>query len=153
MTESTKPPIEKQVSAGGVAYRETAAGVEIALIFVCFRGKERWQLPKGIVDAGESPEETALREIREEAGITTELVAPLDVIEYWYVGHSKGQRVRFHKFVHFFLCRYRTGDIGNHDPREVIEARWFAVDEAIQRLAFSNEKNMVRKAQETLVRH
>ncbi|MCB0064741.1 MAG: NUDIX hydrolase [Caldilineaceae bacterium] len=150
MTEPNKPPVEKQVSAGGVAYRETAAGVEIALIYVRFRGKERWQLPKGIVDAGESPEETALREIREEAGITAELMAPLDVIEYWYVGHSQGRRVRFHKFVHFFLCRYRSGDISNHDQREVLEARWVALEEAMNLLAFDNEKEIVRNAQRAL---
>ncbi len=146
MSESARLPVEQQVSAGGVAYRTGEQGIEVALVFVRFRGKERWQLPKGIVDEGETPAVTALREIREEAGITTELIAPLEVIEYWYVGHSKGQAVRFHKFVHFYLCEYQSGDISNHDPREILEARWVPIDEAIKRLAFSNEKKMVRQA-------
>ncbi|MEZ4865646.1 MAG: NUDIX hydrolase [Caldilineaceae bacterium] len=147
MAEAVQFPVEQQVSSGGVAYRQGEGGVEVALVFVRFRGKERWQLPKGLVDTGESVEETALREIREEAGITTKLVAPLDVIEYWYVGHSHGQPVRFHKFVHFFLCQYVSGDIRNHDPREVIEARWAPIAEAVKLLAFSNEKKLVRQAQ------
>ncbi len=152
---TTKPPVEKQVSAGGVAYRQNGerAGVvliDVALIFVRFRGKERWQLPKGLVDAGETAEESALREIREETGLTTTLTAPLDVIEYWYVGQSKGRRVRFHKFVHFFLCQYVDGEISNHDPREVLAARWVPIDEAADLLAFSSEKKVVRQAKTML---
>lgn len=149
MAEEHRRPIEKQVSAGGVAYRIGDEGVEVALVYVRFRGKERWQLPKGIVDAGESPAETALREIREEAGIETELLAPIDVIEYWYAGRSKGRSVRFHKFVHFFLCRYRAGDVSNHD-REVLEARWVPLHAAPTLLAFKNEREMVIRAGEMI---
>lgn len=151
MTNDKRPltPIEKQISAGGVAYRMGADGVEVALVYVRFRGKERWQLPKGIVDEGESPAETALREIREEAGIETDLLAPIDVIEYWYAGHSQGRRVRFHKFVHFFLCRYRSGDVSEHD-REVLEARWVPITAAIPMLAFKNEREMVTRANEMI---
>jgi 8-oxo-dGTP pyrophosphatase MutT (NUDIX family) len=140
-----KLPVEDQVSSGGVAYRRGEDGIEVVLIYVRFRGKERWQLPKGIVDPGESPAETAAREIREEAGIEAELLAPLDVIEYWYAGNSKGRRVRFHKFVHFFLFRYLSGDVANHD-REVLEARWVGIDEALTLLAFKNERELVTRA-------
>jgi 8-oxo-dGTP pyrophosphatase MutT (NUDIX family) len=149
VAEDRRLPIEKQISSGGVAYRVGTQGVEVALVYVRFRGKERWQLPKGLVDGGESPEQTALREIREEAGIETDLIAPIDVIEYWYAGHSKGRRVRFHKFVHFFLCQYRSGDVSNHD-REVLETRWISIDEAPTMLAFKNEREMVIRAQEMI---
>jgi 8-oxo-dGTP pyrophosphatase MutT (NUDIX family) len=149
LSEERKTPVEKQVSSGGVAYRIGADGVEVALVYVRFRGKERWQLPKGLVDEGESPEQTALREIREETGIETELLAPIDVIEYWYAGHKGGCRVRFHKFVHFFLCEYRSGDVSDHD-REVLEARWIPIDEAATMLAFKNEREMVIRAREMI---
>jgi 8-oxo-dGTP pyrophosphatase MutT (NUDIX family) len=149
VTERSKLPIEKQVSSGGVAYRTGEAGPEVALVYVRFGGKERWQLPKGIVDEGETPQETARREVREEAGIEAELLAPIDVIEYWYVGSSRKRRVRFHKFVHFFLFRYVSGDVNNHD-REVIETRWVSIDEAESMLAFKNEREMVSRAREMI---
>ena len=104
-----KMPVVDQVSSGGVAFRRVDAGTEVALISV---GKPaRWQLPKGIVDPGETPQVTAVREVQEEAGISTELIQKIDTIEYWYVGNQGQQRVRFHKFVHFFLLAYTSGDI------------------------------------------
>ena len=136
-------PTEDQVSSGGVAFRRTPRGVEVALVRT--RPKGRWQLPKGIVDPGESPERTALREVREEAGIETEPVAPLDVIEYWYVGRRGPGRVRFHKRVHFFLLAYRAGEVSSHD-HEVEEARWVPIGEAEAMLAFENERKVVALA-------
>jgi 8-oxo-dGTP pyrophosphatase MutT (NUDIX family) len=134
-------PIVPQFSAGGVAFRTTKeAGVEVALIAV--GESRRWQLPKGTIEREERPEAAALREVHEEAGIETELVEPIDEIEYWYVGDSHGRRVRFHKTVYFYLMRYTAGDVADHDD-EVREARWFTIDEAIERLAFKNEQNVV----------
>ncbi|GAB3527729.1 NUDIX hydrolase [Pontibacter brevis] len=141
--EGPKLPVLDQVSSGGVAFRFGASGAEVALISVG-PGK-RWQLPKGLVDAGETPEITALREVREEAGITTELLRKIDTIEYWYVGNRGKQRVRFHKFVHFFLLRYVTGQVSNHD-REVNEARWVPINEAGNMLTFKSERQALDKA-------
>jgi 8-oxo-dGTP pyrophosphatase MutT (NUDIX family) len=139
-------PTRDQVSAGGVAYRGGAGRWEFALILTGTPARPRWQLPKGLVDEGESPEATAVREVREEAGIETELVAPLERIEYWYVGTERGgQRVRYHKFVHFFLLRYLAGDVADHD-HEVQEARWFPVGEAAAILAFPSERKVVEQA-------
>ena len=135
-----------QRSAGGVAFRRTAEGtddIEVALISV--GNPARWQLPKGIVDAGETPEVTALREVREEAGIEAAIVAPLDTVEYWYVGHRSKQRVRFHKFVYFFLMEYQRGELSDHD-HEVNEARWIAIEDAQKMLAFKGEKQAVAQA-------
>ncbi|MFL5612707.1 MAG: NUDIX hydrolase [Gemmatimonadaceae bacterium] len=142
-------PIVRQVSAGGVVYRDAAGGTEVAIVRV--GPKSRWQLPKGIVDEGEQPAATAIREVREEAGLDGRVIAPLDVIEYWYVGNDRdGQRVRFHKFVHLFLLEYERGDVRDHD-HEVEEARWVAIDEAERMLAFESERRAVRAAASLLV--
>ena len=134
---------ETQVSAGGVAWRRGEGGVEVALVRV--GPKRRWQLPKGIVEEGEAPLDAALREVREEAGLETTLDAELETIEYWYVATRGAARVRYHKFVHFFLLAWQGGDVRDHD-HEVLEARWFPIAEAVERLAFPNERKVVARA-------
>lgn len=130
----------KQVSAGGAAFREIDGKLEVTLVLMI--PEMRWQLPKGIIDPGETPEQAALREVREEAGIECELIEPIETIEYWFVDSRSGTPIRIHKFVHFYLMRYVSGDVADHD-HEVAEARWFPVDEAISILAFDSEKSVV----------
>jgi 8-oxo-dGTP pyrophosphatase MutT (NUDIX family) len=141
-------PTKTQTSAGGVAFRRRGSRIEVAIVNV--GEKRRWQLPKGIVDPGETPEVTALREVREEAGIDADLVAPIETIEYWYVSTDRGSRVRFHKYVHFFLMKYSAGSTDDHD-HEVNESRWVEIHEAADLLAFSSEKKVTRKAAEMIV--
>ena len=145
--KSAKFRTVEQVSAGGAAFRLADENYETAIIAV--GANCRWQLPKGLIDAGETPEIAALREVREEAGIETELLAPVEKIEYWYFGDYKGERVRFHKSVHFFLLAYQSGAVENHDA-EVVEARWVKAEDAIEMLAFKSEKAVVEKALEML---
>jgi len=142
-----KIPTQKQVSAGGVTYRNDQESLEVAIVLV--GKKRRWQLPKGLIGEGEAIEAAALREVREETGIQSKLIAPIETIEYWYVAKQKGIPVRFHKFVHFFLMEGESGDVSQHD-HEVIESRWVAIEEAIQLLAFKGEKEVVKKANEML---
>lgn len=136
-------PTITQTSAGGVAFRQQGEQTEVALILVGPR--VRWQLPKGAVNAGETNEQAAQREVREEAGIETELLGLLDRIEYWFYALQGGQKVRIHKFVYFFLMRFCAGDVSEHD-HEVIEARWVEIEQAIDLLAFESEKDVLRKA-------
>ena len=145
--QGPKLPVVNQVSSGGIAFRIGADGVEVALISV--GPEERWQLPKGLVDAGETPEITAVREVREEAGIETELLQKIETIAYWYVGDQGRQRVRFHKFVHFFLLRYIAGQVSDHD-REVNEARWVPAEQARKLLTFRSERQALEKATELI---
>lgn len=149
-------PTLDQTSAGGVAFRRVQTSkqdpgkqdnIEIALILV--EPQARWQLPKGLVNAGETPESAALREVAEEAGITTQLLAPLDVIEYWYYGRRGSRKVRFHKRVHFFLLEYVAGDVADHDD-EVLEARWVGLAAAKTMLAFGSERKVVEQAEALL---
>jgi 8-oxo-dGTP pyrophosphatase MutT (NUDIX family) len=141
---ASRLPVVRQVSAGGVVYRDAAGRIEVVIVRV--GPKKRWQLPKGIVDEGETPPTTAVREVREEAGVDATIVAPLEVIEYWYVGDdAERRRVRFHKFVHFFLMTYVSGDVNDHDY-EVDEARWVPLAEAEGTLAFESERRSMRQA-------
>lgn len=142
-TDSTIQTVD-QVSAGGVAVKRVDGGrVEVAIVLMI--PENRWQLPKGIIDPGETPEQAALREVREEAGIDCTLVEPLEIIEYWFFGAYDGIRKRYHKFVHFFLMRYDSGDVADHD-HEVAEARWVSFGDAAEMLAFKDEKRMLELA-------
>ena len=142
-------PVRHQVSAGGVAFRPASGSAEIVLIVP--KGTDRWQLPKGLVDTGEAPEITARREVREEAGVEADVLSPIATIDYWYVGNATdGVRARFHKTVHFYLLAFRSGDVSDHD-HEVSEARWVRIDDAIEMLAFKNERSVVEKAREMII--
>lgn len=145
----SKVPTKLQISAGGVAYRKRAGRIEIALISVGDDG--RWQLPKGLVDKGESTEQAAVREVREEAGIQAEVVQRIDKVEYWYFGNEEGRRVRYHKLVYFYLLRYVSGDVGDHDW-EVNDARWVEIGEALEMMAFESERKVVAKAMDLIAK-
>jgi 8-oxo-dGTP pyrophosphatase MutT (NUDIX family) len=136
-----------EVSAGGVVFRlRDGGGFDVALILTHER---RWQLPKGWIDDGESPEQTAVREVREEAGIDAEIVGPLGLIQYQYVSTYDPEPARVRKRVHMFLLRYISGSTDDHDD-EVIEARWVEIEEAESLLAFKDERGMIAKARELL---
>ena len=146
-TSQVKITTMDQISAGGVAFRWKDSQPEIAIVSV--KPKLRWQLPKGIVDPGESPEVTAVREVREEAGVETDRLALIETIEYWYRSVRNGKPVRYHKFVHFYLLQYRRGDVSEHD-HEIEEARWVSFEQALEMLEFKGERDVVEKAREMI---
>ncbi len=142
-----KVPVKEQVSAGGVVFRGDKGNVEVVIVSV--GGQNRWQLPKGMVEKGETPETAAVREAREEAGVLSDVVQLIETIEYWYAGLDNGIRVRFHKRVHFYLLRYVSGDTKDHDW-EVNEARWVPIDDATSQLTFDNERRVTERARELI---
>lgn len=140
---SPKLPVREQVSAGGVVFRRDNERIDVVIVTV--GGQNRWQLPKGLVEKNEKPEAAAVREAREEAGVDSDVVQHIETIEYWYAGLDGGERVRFHKHVHFYLLRFLSGDTSNHDS-EVNEARWVPIDDARTQLTFEGERRVMERA-------
>lgn len=104
-----------------------------------------WALPKGTPDSGETIEETALRETREETGIDVEIERQLRSIRYFFVRGS----TRFHKTVHFFLMRPIGGSTAQHDS-EFDEVRWTDLEEALAILNHATERSVVEEAAQVL---
>ncbi|MBA3307375.1 MAG: NUDIX hydrolase [Chloroflexi bacterium] len=129
-------------SAGGIVIRTTPGGPEICL------GKRRrerdgvtWTLPKGTPDAGETTEETALREVTEETGLAVRILEPVGSIEYWFI--QRGSRI--HKTVHYFLMEAIGGALAAHD-HEFDEVRWVPLREAEALMTFETERAIVQQA-------
>ncbi len=138
----TKFPVRTDVSAGGLVFRVFKGEPRVILIAV--KGVNIWCLPKGEVNLGEDIQTTAEREVQEETGTRVVLLEKIGSIDYWFFGKEGETRIRIHKVVHFFLFRYKGGSVRRHDW-EVDEARWFGLDEAIRRISYANEKEILEK--------
>jgi 8-oxo-dGTP pyrophosphatase MutT (NUDIX family) len=138
--------MEREFSAGGVLVRRLRGRWYLAAIRPTGRGERTWALPKGWIDEGESPVETAVREAREETGLEARVEVKLGDVKYTY---TRKDGTRVFKVVSFFLLRYRSGRIGAIPPGmelEVAEARWLPLEEAPRLLAYGGEREMAAKA-------
>ena len=116
------------------------------------RQKQVFALPKGIVDPGEKAAETAVREVREETGISGIIVSKLTDIKYMYV-RSWGDQQRVFKIVSFYLLRYESGEIGDIAPDmeiEVKQALWIPLAGAERKITYRGERDVVKLAQKYL---
>ncbi len=136
----------EEFSAGGVVVRDQ----EVIVVVPVRRdahGRRVLGLPKGHPDGEETPEAAATREVREEAGVEAELIEKLGDVQYVY--ERPGRRVS--KRVAFFLFRYRSGDVADHD-HEIEQARWMPLAEAAESLSYSGEREMVARALQRITR-
>ncbi len=130
-------------------FRRGDAGVDVVLIARTSPAQRRiWALPKGWVEPGETIQDAALREIREETGLTGRLLDPLGQIDYSF--YSPRDHTRIHKTVHFFLVEFLSGNTDDHD-HEVDEARWWPLDEALTQMSYDSERRMMVKAKDRLL--
>jgi len=154
-------PMAREISAGGVVLHQISGAWHVALIEpqkessqpangVRKRSRAILALPKGLVDAGEKPEATAIREVEEETGITAESVAKLTDIKYVYTRSWQGGE-RVFKIVSFYLMRYVTGtidDVAANMRIEVKRALWVPLADAAAQMAYSSERKVLRQAQD-----
>lgn len=152
--------IKKQISAGGVIFRNADNDIDVVLVSVNpvrkhgqgflsngVKNKTRWCLPKGLIDKDEKAETTALREAREETGLSGELIDKIGAISYWYF--LKNENTRLHKTVHFYLMKYKSGSTDDHD-HEVDDAVWLPIKEALKKITFKGERDILQKAGEMI---
>jgi 8-oxo-dGTP pyrophosphatase MutT (NUDIX family) len=145
-----KVAVEREFSAGGVVVRVVRGRPMLAAIRPQGKPEGVWALPKGNIDPGESPAETAIREVREETGVQGRLVEKLGDVKYVY---TRRGGVRVFKVVSFFLLRAGRGRIGEIEERmkvEVAEARWLPLEDAPGLLAYGGEREMAAKARDRL---
>jgi 8-oxo-dGTP pyrophosphatase MutT (NUDIX family) len=140
--------MEREFSAGGVLVKQIRGRPVVAAIRPGGKPEGVWALPKGNLDPGEKPEETALREVFEETGVHGQLVEKLGDVKYTY---TRRGGVRVFKIVSFYLLRAGRGRIGDIEEQmriEVAEARWLPLAEAPKLLAYGGEREMVQKARD-----
>lgn len=126
-------------SAGGAVLSRREGQAFVALIAT--RRGARWGLPKGTVDPGETPEQTARREVLEETGLAAEILCHLDRIEYYFRAGAE----LVHKHVDFYLMRYVEGLL-SPQLTEVDDVRWVELREAIAMTSFESERRVLERA-------
>lgn len=150
--KTPKAQWKRENSAGGVVYKRTGRQIDILLInpkgpdFGPPTGK--WTFPKGLLDHdGESKEQVAVREVREEGGVEARIQAPLGYIKFFRTSQYFGNAL---KFVDFYLMEYAAGDPADHDE-EVAEAKWVPLEDVAATLAWKHDREIFERAVKLLL--
>lgn len=131
--------MQREFSAGGVVYKR--GNGKIFVVIYKPKDKNTWQLPKGWIDKGETRQEAAVREVKEESGVQGKIIKKIDTIKYFF--NWQGEKIL--KTVTFYLMEYIFGDTKDHGW-ETDTAEWVEIDQAVERLTFDSEKEIVKKA-------
>ncbi|MEY3733447.1 MAG: hypothetical protein RL347_806 [Actinomycetota bacterium] len=143
---SPRMPKVEETSAGGLVVDRSGDLLRAALIARHDRrGRLVWSLPKGHLEAGETPEDAAIREVEEETGIRGRVLAPLGVIDFWFIAENR----RIHKTVHHYLMEASGGELSDEDA-EVVEVAWFPLTDIRERLAYADERRLLDRLPDLL---
>ncbi len=146
-SQEPQPKTIHEYSSGGVVYRSTAGGYQFAAVH---RARHTdWSLPKGHIEQGETREEAAIREVKEETGLDARIITPITDVVYFYRRSRGPESALVHKTVYHYLMEALTFDFGGPNS-EVSESRWVPLGEAQTVLSYKNDLKVVRKAQEML---
>ncbi len=130
--------MKREFSAGGIVFNDQGQ-----VLVTQHSQNHHWSYPKGLIDPGQTTEEAAIREVREEGGVEAEIVEKIGHNKYVY--SFEGEKI--FKVVTYFLMKYISGDPKDHDW-EVSEAGWYTVEDALNQLTFSQDRELLKKALE-----
>ncbi len=130
--------MKREFSAGGIVFNNRGQ-----VLVTQHSQNKHWSFPKGLIDPGQTTEEAAIREVREEGGVVAEIVDKVGCNKYVYT--LNGEKI--FKVVTYFLMKYISGDPKDHDW-EVSEAGWYEPEDALKQLSFSQDKSLLKKALE-----
>lgn len=128
--------MKREFSAGGIVFNSKGQ-----VLLTEHSKNKHWSFPKGLIDLGQTPEKAALREVKEEGGVEAEIVDKVGYSKYVYTLN----RERIFKIVAYFLMKYVSGDIKDHDW-EVSDIGWLEPEEALKKLSFNQDRELLKKA-------
>lgn len=140
--------MKREFSAGGIVFNNKGQ-----VLLTKHSQNKHWSFPKGHIDPGQTSEQAAVREVREEGGIKAEIVDKVSYSKYVYTLNGPARNAsqsdaggeKIFKVVTYFLMKYLSGDVSDHDW-EVEEAGWYFPGAALKQLSFSQDKVLLKKA-------
>lgn len=131
--------MKREFSAGGIVFKDKK------VLLTKHSQNHHWGFPKGWIEKGQTSKEAALREVKEEGGIEAEILEKIGDSKYVYT--LNGEKI--FKVVTYYLMKYISGDPKDHDW-EMEDAGWFGIEEALQILSFSQDKELLKKVSKTI---
>ena len=134
-----------EFSAGGVVYKKESN--KTFILIAQHSAHHGWIFPKGLIGdhkKGESKEDTAIREVKEETGIEAKIIKPLTPAIYWYAFENE----KIKKTVYYFLMKF-IKDTGKRD-KEMENVEWIAIDEVEKRLTYKSDKEIWKETKELI---
>ncbi len=141
--------VKRARSAGGVVFRRGAAWGDVQILVLQHEGG-KWMLPKGTIEAGETPEAVALREVREETGLSNVRVIT-DLGQERYSFFWRTEDTFYDKTVHYYLLEFLGGEDAQPQREEgFVAAAWVTVEEALARIRYKETREIVKRARVAL---